>query len=271
MALVLALVGLAGCPDTGVAAGSRDLADGWLFGATATANLLRRGPVPPQRLWVSLGETRLYGLAELPVAEVTLGLRDWFPRGRSALELGWQTLGRGLYRETDRHLDLQWGRRIMVGGRMRMLLVRTGGLAGFHERRDSFWQLDATLQANWDRGPDVGLRVRLDLPLAETDFLRVRDGRRRLLAVQGWRAPTGFAVSVDTKPDQTPTIGLEWLMAWGHAVWGARLEPSVGVVGLVLSLARGRLLLRTSHLVHPQLGLTHRFQVGFGSGGGSTW
>jgi len=259
-------------PQGAPAAGIRDLTDGWLLGPAATAHLL--GLVPTVRdvpVWLVAGHSRLYGLPELPIAAVTAGVRIGPWPGTPSLAISWQTLGQGLYRENERCVHVQWGRRLILGVQLLSRTLRTGGEAGVPERQESFGRVRATAQIDWDFGPESIVQLRLNLPIADPVEFRRRAGRSRLLAVQGWRGTIGFATAVDMKPDQTPTVGLEWYLGWGGTACGVRIEPSVGTLGPVFAWGRGAMVFRSSHLAHPQLGITHRFELGFGFGGGPRW
>jgi hypothetical protein len=50
----------------------------------------------------------------------------------------------------------------------------------------------------------------------------------------------------------------------GDTALGLRADPATGILGLTLVWLGAGVMIRTSHLAHPDLGLTHRFQVGFG-------
>jgi hypothetical protein len=47
---------------------------------------------------------------------------------------------------------------------------------------------------------------------------------------------------------------------------GLRIEPWSRAVGMVTGWRVGSLLLRTSHLLHPDLGTTHRWGLDLGGG-----
>ncbi len=272
-AWVAAVLLLVPWPPSGQAAGTRDLADWWLFGPGAASSLtgFGAGARAGAGIWVVVGHGLLYGLPDLPLAAVRVGARMGGLPGAPTLEIGWQKLGRGLYREDDRRVSVQWGGSVAAGLEMRSLAVVTGGEAGYPERTEVYRSVDLMVQAGREREAGGGIRARLFLPLVESRLLRGRQGRRRLFACEAWREATGLAAAVAVDAAQRPTVGVEWYLAWGAAAVGLRAEPAVGVLGPVLVWRRRGLLLRTSHLVHPILGVTHRFELSFGVGPRAPW
>lgn len=260
---------LSALPTAGRAAGIRDLSDGWLLSPAAVAAFLDRRPAPPRGAWVLAGQSRLYGLPDLPVVQLRLGVRRG-PRGPS-LGLNWQALGDGLFQEQQHEAHLQWGRRPVLGVAIRSLTVRSGGALGFPEQTAGRWQVALTTQFDQRWGPDASLQAQAWWFVAAGGSWSGGEGRRPLLRVQGWRGPTAAALVVDLKADRTPIVGVEWSLGNAGGAWGLRVDPATGSLGPVFSWRRGAMLLRSSHLLHPQLGTTHRWQIGWGSWGAPRW
>jgi hypothetical protein len=255
----------------GLGAGTRDLADGWLLGPGAVGRLLGDRSAPSAGAWGSAGQARLYGMAELPVSALAVGWRLARWPGQPTCEVSWQRLGDAYFREDERRVHLQVGR-ILSWGLMVGQVRATTDIAGVEPLPAlSVWHAAMTAQWDWYPAPDSGVRVQLWLSLREAGEADLARARRPLLRAESWRGPTAVAVAVDLKADLTPVLGLEAVLGGGGAACGVRLEPDVGVVGPVLYLRRGALQLGTSHLMHPQLGVTHRLRVGFGAWGAPRW
>jgi len=79
------------------------------------------------------------------------------------------------------------------------------------------------------------------------------------------------AVVVDRHFDGTPRAGFQVVAALDRGVGlELRVDPSTGSIGPGITLARGALMARTSHLMHPHLGVTHRLMLVVGEiNGGS--
>ncbi len=258
-------------PMPAAAAGIHDLADGWLLGPAATAEFLS-GPAPAgSGAWATAGQSRLYGLPTLPVVGVDLGLRWIAGPGQPSVAASWQTLGQGLFATTDWRWHLQAGQRPALGVAMQSLTVRSGGEVDIARHSETHWQVALTVQTEWRPTPSAAVQAQLWLSLDAADRWWDGQARRPLLRMQGWRGPMALAVAVDLKPDQTPVVSLEWALSWGGGGCGLRADPATGTVGPILVWRRGSLLVRTSHLAHPQLGVTHRIQLGIGAWGAPRW
>lgn len=247
------------------AAGLRRLDSAWLLPAPLEAVLLGadRDLAARGGAWVRASQASLYGLPELPARLLAVG----GARAGWAAEAAWETLGTGVLRD-DR-----------LGGRM---LVGRGARLGLRvERR--------TLQP----GPgDAGRSLAVDLEMAlsgtgaagsswsttlQWPLLRRRDAwlgpepesRLRAAVAAPGRA---LALALEVAADGSPALGWEAQVGLGGGValsW--RSDPATGSGGGGLLWRRGRLRLRTSHLAHPELGLTHRVEVCIGRSGAAPW
>jgi len=265
----LLMVGVAMWPSA--AAGIRNLADGWLLGPAATAAFIGGQDAPGGGVWAMAGQNRLYGLPELPVTALCLGARLGRLPGQPTVDICWQSLGRGLYREDDYRVHFQVGKMPVLGVALRSVAIHTGGYAGIQTGQDHHWQAAVTIQAGWQGTAGTHVQTQLWLSLAAGGSVASGSGRRPLLRMQGWQGPLALALAVDLTADRVPTVGLEWDLAWGGGGCGLRLDPATGSLGPVLYWRRRLLLVRTSHLVHPQLGVTHRVQLGVGNWGAPRW
>jgi len=81
-----------------------------------------------------------------------------------------------------------------------------------------------------------------------------------------------LALRLDVAADGRPVFGWEALAGLGGSLGVAwRADRASGAMGGGLIWRSARLRLRTSHLAHPDLGLTHRIEIGVGRPGASPW
>jgi hypothetical protein len=140
----------------------------------------------------------------------------------------------------------------------------------------------ASLRFRWERLGQTLYRAACDLRLVARPGRRLRVdvwwpvtapppwhgdlGLRRWLRVtaggQGW----SWAAVVDRRASGAPLLQGEVLLRLAPAAaLGLRVEAWSGAAGLCTAWRWGQLLLRSSHLVHPDLGTTHRWSVGVGA------
>jgi hypothetical protein len=247
------------------AAGWREVEDAWLVPPDLTASLLASDHAKVDvRPWhISLGTGQLFGLPELNQRSLRV---DW--RGRpggvpTSLQGRWSRLGGDLYSETLGSGQIMLGQRPGIGLAMEHTLMTIAG-----EAVPPVPRLDLMLGFQWE-GEMAGqfwLRVAHPLPGKSRDqgtALRRRD----FLAV-GWQNG-GHALVVQWDQDGRgrPLLGGDLLWRAGPGVGlGLRWDPTTGALGPGLQILRKGLLLRTSHLVHPWLGVSHRFSLGLGGG-----
>ncbi len=239
------------CPEPACAGGGRDFEDGWVLSAQAAAELTTQ-PAAPQAWWFASGLARLYGMPELSLRAASAG---W--RGRTvAAALAWQRLGGQLFQEDRLRVGLLRGRSGRVGIRAGYDAVRLGDGAG-----DSCWQLD--LIAQWR--PATGMKARLCWPLRAAPPWHAERAWRRWAELESDGALLRWAVALDRDGRGAPALQGELAMRLAdRCALGLRADPGSGTIGLTTAWLAGRLLLRTSHLVHPALGATHRWSLAVG-------
>ena len=90
-------------------------------------------------------------------------------------------------------------------------------------------------------------------------------GRSALLEIKLLVPGSGLALRLDQRGDGTPLVRVEAMgrLADGFGV-GILADGETGSFGGNLALQLGLMRLQTSHLVHPALGVTHRFFLGLG-------
>jgi hypothetical protein len=239
------------------AAGTRDLNDGWLVPARCLLPLLRgesAAESPPSRgFWSWFAQGRLHGMSELPLQGAALG----FARKRLTVSAGWENLGKDLYREVSWRLRLAFrtGRTLVAvtGGReIRCLRGESARLAG-------------TLVLEARHGLGSGLELSIWHGLYPVDPRA--DGRslRRWLLLSGRGKLSAWSVALDRDGEGAPSWQAAGLLALAAgAAIGLRSEPATGTIGLTTAWRWGGWCLRSSHLVHPELGPTHRWGLLWG-------
>lgn len=219
------------------------LPPGWSIATAADAASLSRGT------WVACGTGRLFDMPEL--AQRYLGAR--IARGGGYAEAGWQILGGAAWCERRVRVEAGWGRRLGAGlawGR-RGSGVEGGAFSSCQEATAVLW---ASL------ADDLRLSIRSDPLILTPDG--VPDRRWPWLRLCGRRGVAAWALVLDRRRDEAPTLRAagQARCASGLAL-GVLGEPGTGTLGLTTVWTRGPIVLMTSHLAHPALGLTHRWML----------
>ncbi|MHB8078663.1 MAG: hypothetical protein ACYDIE_05345 [Candidatus Krumholzibacteriia bacterium] len=251
-AVAVAWFGL--CPAA-IGGGSRDLQDGWLL----PPDLLRPWLAPGQAsgetgAWVAAGQGRLYGMPELPLRALAAGWRA--PRWRAAL--AWQRLGADLLLEE--RVRGQWliGARQAAGVAVGWDALRLGDAP---PRRQPVVNLELRLA-----GP-AGTRLAGSLPLLPAPDWYGRGGVRRWWSFAAARGDAAWCLALDRDARGAPLLEGEGALRLADRCGvGLRWEPATGTLGLTTAWLWRGLLLRSSHLAHPVLGVTHRWSLGVGRG-----
>ena len=253
LALGLGLACLVGATAAN-AGGTRDLADAWLIPTARLRTMLTDAQAPPRRWYLTVAQGRLYELAELPQLGIAAGCQWSSLHGR----LAWERLGRSLYREDQARLEVLAGRTWRLGIRAGLDRLDLGG----HEQRRAF-SLDLRIQGS------LPGRLRLDVwwPLTEAPIWYGRQGLRRWLRLDGGGEAWAWATTVEVTSAGTPTVQGEAMLRLAAAgALGLRFEPWSGAAGFTMAWRLGPVLWRSSHLVHPDLGTSHRWSFDIGGG-----
>ncbi|MFO7654109.1 MAG: hypothetical protein R6X25_09840 [Candidatus Krumholzibacteriia bacterium] len=245
LAICAGLAGASG-PAAATAAGLRDATDGWLMPASDLHRLLggRDRPGP----WCELAHGRLHGLAELPLTSAAAGFR----LGGARVRLEARHSGATILRETGCAVTVAggppWSPRLRLG---RAAFEVAGGWSAS--------QLEAAVGLTVPLAGAVACDV--DVPLLPAPVWYGHGGLRRLLRLRAGWPLAAVAVAVDRRGDGVPQVQLEVALApVGAATLGLRAEPASGSLGVTTGWRVGpRLMLRTSHVLHPALGVTHRW------------
>ena len=239
-------------PATAASAGGvRDLADAWLVDGRELARWLRSEPgEESDAWWLETTQGRLWGLPELPQVGVRLA-HDPSPW---LVTLGWERLGADLYAERTLRgqvmRDCGW--LVGVGVEHRGLALGGSAIASH-----------LTLQLNVGT-PSLGpFRCDLSWPLTAAPPWFGTRGPRRWLRLLYAPADGLLAVRLDRRPDGSPTVQVEVVLPLApRMACSGRLDTASATLGFGTAWRVNRLLLRTGHLVHPDLGVSHRVGLG---------
>lgn len=243
------------------ASGVRDFDDGWCGGPAESAELL--GGPARAGLWSACGLARLHGLDDLPLRRLAAGLRAaaW------SSALSWQRLGAEAWHEDQ--VDLRAARAVAGTGPPADGIdegaVRPWCGLELRWRRPCYGaqasgaSLDAALQAGFARGRFAGSLQAVPLTLRRGPEAA---GPRPWLRAR-WR-DANWSAAVELQRDDRGAAA--WraggeLRLGAVFSWGLVADGGSGAAGLTTAWRRGRLLVRTSHVVHPALGTTHRWDL----------
>jgi hypothetical protein len=243
------------CSTSVVGGGLRDLEDGWIVPIPLVNELLKSPMDAGQdnrtgfNGWLSLGQSRLFGMAELPVYCVATGVS----RGFFQLDVAWQRLGSELYCEDQLRL------KAVLGSRWRLMVI--GGAEVMHLPRES---ADVQTVVEWGvmSPPRDRLFFQAVWPLLPPSSWQGGRQQRRWLRVAGRLVGARWALALDRSGMGVPSFQIGAIVkVAGGLGWGVRSEPSTGSVGITTCWLWSSWLLRTSHIAHPDLGVTHRWSL----------
>ena len=116
-----------------------------------------------------------------------------------------------------------------------------------------------------DRQRRLSLAATVDLASPPTWYGRSGRRSRGQLMWLDLQRRLGAALALDVRGDGVPCLGWEILAGLGErCAVGCRADPVTGSIGPSTVWRLSNVLLRTSHTAHPDLGVTHRFEVTFG-------
>lgn len=271
-ALVLFLVVplLAHVPVKALGEGLRDFSNGWLLNPGDAAFILATTPPGDSRgwgLWAGAGQGQLYSMEELPLKSVECGIVQkggplpWY------LACSWERLGDELMVEETSVLRFRLGRNPQAGIRVR---ARRWIVLG--EQLDTSLESDLEGRLSFTLGAGLTGNVAVRLHPGSLPDWHGRGGRRTLAEGKLIYPGGGLAVRLDQRSDGVPILSLEIMgRLTSRLGLGVRADPETGSLGGNLVIRVGGLWLNTSHIVHPALGLTHRFHLGVGDPEASVW
>jgi len=237
-----------------IAGGLRDLEDAWLIPTARLRTMLTSAEAPPRRWFLTVAQGRLYDLAELP----QLGIAAGYGGSNLQCRVAWERLGRSLYREDQARLEVLVGPtwRVGFGAGVDQLDL------GEPELRRAF-----SLELRIRGALPNGLSIDVWWPLTEAPTWYGRQGLRRWLRLDGGGKAGVWSAAVDVTSEGTPTVQGEAMLRLAAAgALGLRFEPWSGAAGFTMAWRLGPVLWRSSHLVHPDLGTSHRWSFDLGGG-----
>jgi hypothetical protein len=241
-------------PESVAAGGMRDLDDAWLVSAHSVSGLLSDAQARPRSWRIRIAHGRLFGMPELEQAG--LGIERRWSSGTATI--AWQRLGGDLYRESSSSAVLLWGPTWQIGGRLGCAALDAAG-----QLVDK--QIEADLMVAFPLKQELVLQIWW--PLTPAPIWYGEQGLRRWLLLQGRGASWAWAAVADRDAEGKPFLQGELLFrAAPDAALGLRCEPATGSVGFCTAWRVSGLVLQTSHILHPDLGTTHRWGVILGVG-----
>lgn len=256
------------------AEGVRDFRDGWLLNPYDTAATLAAPDYGKNSktdrdwgVWAAAGQGVLFSVGDLPQQSVEGGLVHRGEKWPWSLAFSWDRLGDFLMVEETGILGLRLGLNPQIGIR-----VRARRWLVENQKIDS--GLEIALQGRLCFRMSENLQGDLAIWLHPTEPVSWhRDrGRRTLAEFKIFHLGNGLAFRLEQRADGAPVLSLEYLvrLTMGLGV-GFRVDPETGSLGGSLAARIRGPWLRTSHLVHPALGVTHRFGLGVGDPGACIW
>ena len=259
--LVLSLVLTLTLGSAARSSGLREIQDSWLLDAGLwsgpghwRAMDLPRPGFHPARFWLAAGQGRLFSLPELRQTNLAGCYRfqvAWLPL---AVEGNWSDLGSEIYREVNFTGACLLGHGPLFG------LILDHSRQTIFEAPDLTWNSYGLLLEHHFLLPGyVNIRLRAELPLGPDQPVKYQPFRRRWLKMAVWHQDWGLGIMVDKRPNGSPVPGFEvmWLGLDDLGV-SLRIDPAAQTLGPGLVFNWATFQLRTSHLVHPYLGQTHR-------------
>lgn len=232
-------------PESALSSGVRSVDDSWLL-----------GPQPSgRRIWaLALAQGQLFSQPDLPQQSLSLKFSPRMWRRKIRLEARWERLGADLFQED------QWRGELMVGSRLgvgMVLLGRSQQIAS--EVVVQGWEPLLVVQISSQDRVLPFWRVKMEFATGAPSAVGFEEARKSWLHLEFWQARWALGIQLDRRPGGAPVPGMEllWQIPLGVGLC-LRMDPASGALGPGVRLRKGVLLIRTSHLMHPSLGQTHR-------------
>jgi hypothetical protein len=232
--LVSLLCLLAGSINAGV----RDADQGWV--------------VPPSELsdtecnyWIATSVGSLFQIPELPMQSLCSG---WSSR-RIALSGRWHRLGSEIYSEDSLSMEL------LYGGKLKF------GLKGNKESQQFLsepqWTTFYSFVSQFDY--KNSLTVKTVIPIYG-EMNPAKDYQQLLMIFKSDFVRFSLGVDYTELGEKSVRLGLDWLLVKQFSA-GALVDTGSGSTGFTSAVKYSRFTIRSSHLSHPELGVTHRWQL----------
>jgi hypothetical protein len=262
--------------------GLRDFADGWLLnprdmefilGPAGTRDLVTEGVNHEPKhgsgwgLWVGAGQGNLFSMKDLPLRSIEGGIIQRAGPLPWSLAFSWEHLGESLMVEETGALRLRLGGNPQVGIRLR---GRSWLVTG--ERVDTSLETGLEGRVSFPMGSLFRGEVAIWIHPGNLPGWHGRAGRRTLAEFKLFPPGWGLALRMDQRGDGVPVLSMDILGRLTPRLGlGFRADPETGSLGGTLVARLGGFWFHTSHLVHPALGVTHRFHLGGGDPDASIW
>ncbi len=247
----------------GFAAGMRDFVDSWLVPSAAVRELLLRDSqvgIVSKNFWGSMGQGRLFELQELEQKYVGLGLAVPLYGTRLDLSGCWEQTGTDLLVENRLEFRFLLGKST-AWGLSGTWFRRTLG----HEPQSPLRNASLLWQVPFSWAGNKG-HLSLQWPVKVGGNPLWNQQKMGCFKATLRTKTLAITLALDRSAFGEPSPGFQIFWAVGERVgleW--RVDVATGSLGPGLNFLRGPVLVRTSHVVHPQLGLTHRIMVVVGS------
>ena len=279
--LVMILLWVSG-PSVGLGEGLRDFADGWLLSPRDMECILASSGKPglvtggvdhkPKHgsgwgLWVGAGQGHLFSMKDLPLKSLEFGIVQRGGPWPWSLAFSWERLGESLMVEETGILRLRLGGNPQLGVRLR---GRNWLVTG--ERVATSLETGLEGRVSFPMGSLFRGDVAIWIHPGNLPEWHGRAGRQTLAEFKLFHPGWGLALRMDQRGDGVPVLSMAILGRLTPRLGlGFRADPETGSLGGTLVARLGGFWFHTSHLVHPALGITHRFHLGGGDPDASIW
>ncbi len=270
ISLCIILILVTFTPHWAITSGLRDVQDGWLIPTRDAVHLLRMQssdvllpvtPGKPAGVWGIAGTMQMFSMPELPVKLVGMGIRlggentSWVINGQ------WQRTGGDLFLSDLQNLTLGLEKKgsVRIGLERRSLSLGSEPLPSWIGTK-LLWELPPVQVSN------CLLRSEIIFPLWASGNWSDHAVRQSRIRFGFFWDSYAVAGAFDKKSNLGWALGLELSTVLAHGIGlTVRVDPDTGSLGPGALFAWGQMLLRTSHVVHPELGITHRVTLTTGA------
>ncbi|MCP4292845.1 MAG: hypothetical protein GY780_13555 [bacterium] len=254
-------------PVSAMSSGLKDFNDSWLIPPNLVHDLMSPANQNDHSndfyLW-SAGQGRLFEMHELKQQFLSFETQLTTHGIPWAFIFAWQKTGLGDFVENRFQADVFWGQNAQWG------MGTTHSIQELGKRQEPTKKNYFALFRYPYNGTGFSCYLELRWPVFSSSENVNFTERTNFLKGVFEGEDFAFATVVDRNGDGVPQIGFQLFFVLSDGVGLAmRTDLATGSLGPQLSLSKGLLLLRTSHLVHPQLGITHRLEFSLGRFGGS--
>lgn len=232
--LIILVVLLAG----NASAGFRDADQGWVV---SPVECIKRDA----GYYGAISTSSLYQVPELSMQSILSG---WFSE-KWHTAFRWHKLGSDVYREDSLSMDVLFGGSVKFG-----IKAERESQQFLDEPR---WNTLYSFAAYYDFRESMTLKA--NIPISGT-MLPTKDYEQLLLILRSQDVLFAMGIDNTDSGEKSVRLGLDWLLH--DMFWvGAIVDTGSSSTGLTTTTKVGKILARSSHLVHPELGTTHRWQL----------